>query len=144
MAKDFYWEIPCVKIAHAPHFPWRGMLLDVSRHFFTKQEVKKTLDTMALYKLNTLHWHLVDDHGWRIEIKKYPKLTSVGAGRPGVDLHPRPNSTTAYRKDGPYGGYYTQKDIREVVAYARKKLHITVVPEIQMPKGSALPSRPRR
>ena len=139
VAKDFYWEIPCVKIADAPHFPWRGMLLDVSRHFFTKQEVKKTLDTMALYKLNTLHWHLVDDHGWRIEIKKYPKLTSVGAWRPGVGFGFPTNSTTAYRKDGPYGGYYTQKDIREVVAYARK-LHITVVPEIEMP-GHSLASQ---
>ena len=135
VVKDFNWEIPGVKISDAPRFAWRGMLLDVSRHFFTKQEVEKTLDTMALYKLNTLHWHLVDDHGWRIEIKKYPKLTSVGAWRPGVGFGFPSNSTTAYRKDGLYGGYYTQKDIREVVAYAQK-LHISIVPEIEMPGHS--------
>jgi hexosaminidase len=133
--KDFDCEIPCVKISDAPRFPWRGLMLDVSRHFFTKQEVKEILNVMALHKLNTFHWHLVDDHGWRIEIKKYPKLTSVGAWRPSVGFGLPTNSTTAYRKDGCYGGFYTQKDIREVVAYAQK-LHITIVPEIEMPGHS--------
>jgi hexosaminidase len=132
---DFNWEIPCVKITDAPRFPWRGLMVDVSRHFYTKQEVEKIMDVMALHKLNTFHWHLVDDQGWRIEIKKYPKLTSVGAWRPSVGFGLPTNSTTAYGKDGRYGGFYTQKDIREVVAYARK-LHISVVPEIEMPGHS--------
>jgi hexosaminidase len=133
--KDFNWEIPGVKISDVPRFAWRGLMLDVSRHFFTKQEVKRMLDVMALHKLNTFHWHLVDDHGWRIEIKKFPKLTSVGAWRPGVGFDLPTNATSAYRRDGSYGGFYTQKDIREVVAYAQQR-HITVVPEIEMPGHS--------
>jgi hexosaminidase len=124
-----------VKITDVPRFPWRGLMLDVSRHFYTKQEVEKLLDVMALHKLNTFHWHLVDDNGWRIEIKKYPRLTSVGAWRGGVGFGLPTNSTTAYGPDGRYGGFYTQKDIREVVAYARR-LHITIVPEIEMPGHS--------
>ena len=135
VVKNFNWEIPCVKITDAPRFPWRGLMVDVSRHFYTKQEVEKMMDVMALHKLSTFHWHLVDDQGWRIEIKKYPKLTSVGAWRAGVGFGLPTNSTTAYRKDGRYGGFYTQKDIREVVAYAQK-LHITIVPEIEMPGHS--------
>jgi hexosaminidase len=130
-------------------------MLDVSRHFYTRQEVEKILDVMALHKLNTFHWHLVDDPGWRIEIKKYPKLTSIGAWRAGVGFGLAANSTTAYSTDvlytprqrgnfvnahgyvskRRYGGFYTQKDIREVVACAQK-LHITVVPEIEMPGHS--------
>ena len=133
--KHFDWQIPCVKITDQPRFQWRGLMLDVSRHFFTKTEVKQLLEVMALHKLNTFHWHLVDDNGWRIEIKKYPKLTSVGAWRGGVGFGLATNSTTAYGKDGRYGGFYTQKDIREVVAYAQK-LHITIVPEIEMPGHS--------
>jgi hexosaminidase len=135
VVKNFDWEIPCVKITDAPRFPWRGLMLDVSRHFYTKQEAEKMMDVMALHKLNTFHWHLVDDQGWRIEIKKYPKLTSVGAWRAGVGFGLPTNSTTACRKDGRYGGFYTQKDIREVVACAQK-LHITIVPEIEMPGHS--------
>ncbi len=130
------WEIPCVEITDSPRFPWRGLMLDVSRHFFTKQEVEKLLAVMALHKLNVFHWHLVDDGGWRIEIKKYPKLTSVGAWRDGVGFGLDTNSTTAYGPDGRYGGFYTQDDIREVVAYAAAR-HITIVPEIEMP-GHAL------
>jgi hexosaminidase len=144
VVKDFNWEIPCVQITDAPRFQWRGMMLDVSRHFYNKQEVEKLLDVMALHKINTFHWHLVDDNGWRIEIKKYPKLTSVGAWRGGVGFGLETNSTTAYGKDGRYGGFYTQDDIREVVAYA-EKLHITIVPEIEMPGHSlaALASYPQ-
>ena len=144
VVKDFNWEIPCVKITDQPRFGWRGLMLDVSRHFSTKSEVKQLLDAMALHKLNTFHWHLVDDNGWRIEIKKYPKLTSVGAWRGGVGFGLETNSTTAYGKDGRYGGFYTQDDIREVVAYA-EKLHITIVPEIEMPGHSlaALASYPQ-
>lgn len=130
------WQIPCVKITDWPRFPWRGFMLDVSRHFYTKAEVEQLLDVMALRKLNTFHWHLTDDQGWRIEIKKYPKLTSVGAWRDGVGFGLDKNATTAYGADGRYGGFYTQDDIREVVAYAAK-LHITVVPEIELP-GHAL------
>ncbi len=111
-------------------------MLDVSRHFFTKQEVEQVLDLMALYRLNTFHWHLVDDQGWRIEIKKYPKLTGVGAWRDGVGFGFASNSATAYDKHGRYGGFYTQRDIREVVAYAAAR-HITVVPEIEMPGHSS-------
>jgi hexosaminidase len=130
------WAIPCVKIFDQPRFPWRGFMLDVSRHFFTVAEVKQVLDLMALYKLNTFHWHLVDDQGWRIEIKKYPKLTSVGAWRTGIGFGLDAKSATAYDKAGRYGGFYTQKQIREVVAYAAAR-QITVVPEIEMPGHSS-------
>ena len=129
------WQLPCVNITDQPRFPWRGLMLDVSRHFFNKTEVKQLLDAMAVHKLNTFHWHLVDDNGWRIEIKKYPKLTSEGAWRGGVGFGLDPASTTAYGPDGRYGGFYTQDDIREVVAYAQT-LHITIVPEIEMPGHS--------
>ncbi len=135
VAKDFNWEIPCVKIADVPRFSWRGLMLDVSRHFYSKQEVETLLDVLALHKLNRFHWHLVDDQGWRIEIKKYPKLTGIGAWRAGVGFGLPADSATAYGKDGRYGGFYTQDDIREVVAYAQK-LHITIVPEIEMPGHS--------
>ena len=107
-------------------------MLDVSRHFFTKAEVKTLLDEMAMQKLNVFHWHLTDDHGWRIEIKKYPRLTTVGAWRNGVGFDFPTNSTTAYGPDGRYGGFYTQDDIRDVVKYAAAR-HITIVPEIEMP-----------
>ncbi len=130
------WTIPCVAISDSPRFAWRGFMLDVSRHFFTKPEVEQVLDLMALYKLNTFHWHLVDDQGWRIEIKKYPKLTAVGAWRDGVGFGLASNSTTAYDKNGRYGGFYTQRDIREVVAYAAAR-QITIVPEIEMPGHSS-------
>jgi hexosaminidase len=130
------WQIPCVEITDQPRFAWRGFMLDVSRHFFTKPEVEQVLDLMALYKLNTFHWHLVDDQGWRIQIKKYPKLTEVGAWRDGVGFGLASNSATAYDKSGRYGGFYTQRDIRKVVAYATAR-HITVVPEIEMPGHSS-------
>lgn len=136
-------SVPCVSIEDYPRFRWRGLMLDVSRHFFTKDEIKQLLDAMALQKMNTFHWHLVDDNGWRIQIKKYPKLTEVGAWRHGIENGLDPKSSTAYRADGLYGGFYTQDEIREVVAYAQK-LHITVVPEIEMPghSGAALRSYP--
>jgi hexosaminidase len=129
------WAVPCVNITDQPRFGWRGLMLDVSRHFYTKPEVEKMLDVMALHKINRFHWHLVDDNGWRIEIKKYPKLTSVGAWRDGVGFGLAKDSTTAYGPDGRYGGFYPQDDIREVVAYAAK-LHITIIPEIEMPGHS--------
>jgi hexosaminidase len=137
------WQIPCVQIEDWPRFKWRGFMLDVSRHFFTKAEVETILDAMALHKLNTFHWHLTDDQGWRIEIKKYPKLTQIGAWRSGVGFKLDPKSTTNYDAAGRYGGFYTQDDIREVVKYAAAR-HITVVPEIEMPGHSmaALASYP--
>jgi hexosaminidase len=136
VVKHVNWQVPCVQIHDWPQFKWRGLMLDVSRHFFNKREVEQLLDAMALHKINTFQWHLTDDQGWRIQIKKYPKLTRVGAWRDGVGFGLASNSTTAYSPDGRYGGYYTQADIREVVAYAAAR-HITVVPEIEMP-GHAL------
>ena len=136
LATNVEWQMPCVRIEDWPRFKWRGLMLDSSRHFFTKDEIKRLLDEMALHKLNTFHWHLVDDQGWRIEIKKYPGLTQIGAWRSGVGFGLDPKSTTAYGPDGRYGGYYTQDDIREVVKYAAA-LHITIVPEIEMPGHSS-------
>jgi hexosaminidase len=126
------WLIPCVQIEDWPRFQWRGFMLDVSRHFFNKSEVKTLLDAMAMHKMNVFHWHLTDDHGWRIEIKKYPKLTLVGAWRTGGGFGFDSKTTTAYGPDGRYGGFYTQDDIRDMVKYAAAR-HITIVPEIEMP-----------
>jgi hexosaminidase len=136
---DTRWTLPGVRIVDQPRFAWRGLMLDVSRHFFNKAEVEQLLDAMALLKLNTFHWHLVDDQGWRVEIKKYPQLTQSGAWRPGIGFGLDPRASTAYAADGRYGGYYTQADIREVVAYAQARF-ITIVPEIEMPghSGAAL------
>jgi alpha-L-fucosidase len=129
------WRMPCVEIQDQPRFPWRGLMLDVSRHFYNKTQVEGLLDLLAMHKINTFHWHLVDDQGWRIEIKKYPKLTQLGAWRDGVGFGLNSAVTTNYGPDGRYGGFYTQDDIREVVAYAQA-LHITIVPEIEMPGHS--------
>ncbi|HET7624472.1 MAG TPA: family 20 glycosylhydrolase, partial [Verrucomicrobiae bacterium] len=133
--KHVKWQVPCAQIEDWPRFKWRGLMLDVARHFFNKSEVETILDAMALHKLNTFHWHLTDDQGWRIQIKKYPKLTEFGAWRSGVGFGLNPKSTTAYGPDGRYGGFYTQDDIREIVAYAAAR-HITIVPEIEMPGHS--------
>lgn len=124
------WEAPCVKIEDRPRFQWRGMMLDVCRHFIPKDEVLKFIDLLAMHKLNTFHWHLTDDQGWRIEIKKYPLLTKVGAWR-------KESRVGHENKKGgfdhtPHGGFYTQADAREVVEYARRRF-VTVVPEIEMP-----------
>jgi hexosaminidase len=126
------WVAPCVYIEDSPLFSWRGAMLDVARHFFNKQEVKQVLDAMAMHKLNTFHWHLVDDQGWRLQITNYPNLTTTGAWRNGIDYGLPPRATTATNASGQYGGYYTQADAREIVAYAQER-HITVVPEIEMP-----------
>ncbi|HLG34854.1 MAG TPA: beta-N-acetylhexosaminidase [Bacteroidia bacterium] len=127
-------KIPCCTILDYPRYSWRGMHLDVCRHFFTKNEVKKYLDLLTLYKFNIFHWHLTEDQGWRIEIKKYPLLTEIGSQRKETVIG-KPGDTAKY--DGkPYGGFYTQEDIKEIVAYAQAR-HITIVPEIEMP-GHAL------
>jgi len=117
-------EIQNVKIVDNPVFKWRGMHLDVVRHFYNKDFVKRYIDFLAMYKFNRFHWHLTDDQGWRIEIKKYPKLTEIGAWRKEFD----PNKKDSIR----YGGFYTQEDIKEIVQYASER-HITIVPEIEMP-----------
>lgn len=124
--------VAALEIEDRPRFSWRGSLLDVSRHFSPVAEVKQYLDTLALHKLNVLQWHLVDDQGWRIEIQQYPKLTSVGAWRDStVRVGDEPNLD-----DIPHGGFYTQEEIREVVAYAAERF-ITVVPEIELPGHSS-------
>ncbi len=118
------WRVPCVRVEDKPRFRWRGVHLDVCRHFFPPECVKKYLNVLAKYKINTFHWHLTEDQGWRIEIKKYPKLTEIGAWR------------RETMDDGqPHGGFYTQEEVREIVDYARKRF-ITVVPEIEMPGHS--------
>ena len=130
-------DIPCMEIVDYPRFKWRGMHLDVSRHFFGPEVIKEYLDLMASYKMNVFHWHLTDDPGWRIEIRKYPKLTSVGAWR--VDQTDRSWNDRRPAKAGEpatYGGYYTQEQIREIVKYAAER-NITIVPEIEMPGHSA-------
>ncbi len=120
-----------VSITDAPRFGWRGFMLDEGRHIFGKDEIKKVLDMMALMKMNRLHWHLTEDQGWRIEIPKYPLLTEVGANRPSTLL-----GYIGWDCDTvPYGGYYTQADIREIVAYAKDRF-IEIVPEIDIPGHS--------
>ncbi|MGZ4056075.1 MAG: beta-N-acetylhexosaminidase [Bacteroidia bacterium] len=134
-------KIPCVQITDSPRYKWRGMHLDCSRHFFTKAEVEKYIDYLAMYKFNIFHWHLVDDQGWRMEIKQYPLLTKIGSqrketiiGKPAFDKQGNPSKDDKY--DGtPYGGFYTQEDIKEIIAYAQSK-YITIVPEIEMPGHS--------
>ena len=126
------WVAPCVYIEDQPLFPWRGVMLDVARHFFNKDQVKQVLDAMAMHKLNTFHWHLVDDQAWRLEMTNYPNLTVAGAFRDGPDYGLSPKSNTETNAAGQYGGYYTQAEAREIVAYAQER-HITVVPEIEMP-----------
>ena len=128
-------EIPCVAIEDGPCLAYRGLMLDVARHFFTVEEVKRTLDLMAMHKLNVFHWHLTDDQGWRIEIRKYPELTRVGSVRKrtlvGRDPGGEYDETCRY-DETPYGGFYTQEEIREVVDYAARRF-ITVIPEIEFP-----------
>lgn len=148
VVSDITWSVPAVQITDAPRFGWRGLMLDVSRHFSTKEEVKELLDMMALYKLNKFHWHLTDDQGWRVEIKKYPLLTEKGAWRT-FNNHDRECMRLAKVQDNPdyeipaeklritqgdtlYGGFYTQNDIKEIVEYAGVR-GIDVIPEIDMP-----------
>ena len=129
------WTVPAVAIEDWPRFSWRGAHLDVSRSFMPKEFVKKYIDLLALHKLNRFHWHLTDDQGWRVEIKKYPLLTAVGAWRRQslVGVQRAYADTTQWVYDNiPHGGFYTQDDVREIVAYAQARF-ITVVPEIEMP-----------
>ena len=129
--QEDYVALPLGIVEDYPRFEWRGLHLDVSRHFFTVEEVKRYLDLMALYKFNVFHWHLTDDQGWRIEIKQFPKLTEIGAWRDStVNKHytTLPRTYTVEK----YGGFYTQEQIKEIVTYAAERF-IMVVPEIEMP-----------
>jgi len=133
--ENIKWQAPAVEITDYPRFAWRGLKLDVSRHFFTKEEVKRFIDDMVKYKYNILHFHLTDDQGWRIEIKSLPKLTEVGAwnvkkvGRFGTFSAPDPSEPRDY------GGFYTQEDIKELVQYAKERF-VNIVPEIDVPGHS--------
>jgi len=130
------WEVPCADIKDEPRFPYRGMHLDVSRHFFPKEFIFRYLDLLAMYKMNIFHWHLTDDNGWRIEIEKYPKLTDISAWRvdhEGLPWRERPAQEAG--EQATYGGFYTQNDIREIVQYAAQR-YITIIPEIEMPAHS--------
>ena len=122
------WLLPCVTILDAPRFDYRGIHLDPCRHFWTVEETKRYIDIAATYKLNRLHWHLTEDQGWRMEIKKYPKLTEVGAWRSGTCIGKDFDSNDGIR----YGGFYTQDEMREIVAYAAER-NITVIPEVDLP-----------
>ena len=126
-------RMPAVTIRDAPRFPYRGMHLDVGRHLFPVAFIKRYVDLLARYKLNTFHWHLTDDQGWRLEIRAFPRLTTVGAWRRETVVG---NQLSPYVGDGrPYGGFYTQDEVREVVAYAAAR-HVTVIPEIELPGHS--------
>lgn len=130
--KGVEWLIPCADITDKPQFAWRGLMLDVSRHWFTKEEVKKYIDELAEYKMNVFHWHLTDDQGWRLEIKSLPRLTEVGAWRA-----PRVGQWWQREPQQPgeqatYGGFYTQEDVKEVLAYAAER-YVRVIPEIDVP-----------
>ncbi|MFF8843220.1 beta-N-acetylhexosaminidase [Streptomyces sp. NPDC015127] len=126
------WEVPGTFIEDAPRFSWRGMMLDVSRHFLPKDDVLRQLDLLAAHKLNVFHFHLTDDQGWRIEIERYPRLTEIGAWRSRTKWGHR---ASPLWDEKPHGGHYTHDDIREIVAYAAAR-HITVVPEIDIPGHS--------
>ena len=128
VAKDAQVVLPPVRVNDAPRFAYRGMMLDVCRHFFSLDSVKRYIDMLALHNINRFHWHLTDDQGWRIEIKKYPQLTQIGSQRKETVI-----GRNSGKYDGiPYGGYYTQEEAREIVAYAKDR-YITVIPEFEMP-----------
>lgn len=130
-AEGMEWKVPCVRITDYPRFHWRGLLVDPARHFIPKQDLMRFIDIMALHKFNSLQIHLTDDQGWRIEIKKYPRLTQVGAWRSETLIGH--NSQKPWRFDGKrHGGFYTQDDIRQIVKHALDR-HIRIVPEIEMP-----------
>lgn len=136
--QNIRWGIPAVDIKDYPAFDWRGYMLDVSRHFFTKEQVKQVIDFMGELKLNRFHWHLADDQGWRLEIKSYPKLTEIGAWR--VDHNTTDETKSNWwgrpmqkpKEKATYGGFYTQEDVKEIIAYAKERC-IEIIPEIDMP-----------
>ncbi len=131
LGQEVKWSIPCADIEDTPKFSYRGLMLDVSRHFKSVQDIKRSIDLMAFHKLNVLHWHLTDDQGWRIEIKKYPKLTEAGGFRDKTIIGHASNRPYQWEVSR-YGGFYTQEEIKEVVAYAQERF-VTIIPEIEMP-----------
>ena len=135
LVTDVHWEIPCGIIEDRPRFPWRGLMLDCSRHFMPIEFIYKWIDLLAIHKMNIFHWHLTDDQGWRIEIKKYPKLTEIGAWRKNTLIGHALSKETHTYDDVPHGGFYTQTQIKSVVKYAAVR-NITVVPEIELPGHS--------
>ncbi|SEQ28488.1 hexosaminidase [Streptomyces sp. yr375] len=132
LSRDRAWAVPHVTIEDAPRFRWRGLMLDVARHFMPKEGVLRYLDLMAAHKLNVFHFHLTDDQGWRVEIRRHPRLTEVGSWRARTKFGHR---ASPLWDEKPHGGYYSQDDIREIVAYAAER-HIAVVPEIDVPGHS--------
>lgn len=127
------WEIPNIEIKDSPRFKWRGLMLDISRHFFDKDYIKQVIDGLAMHKMNVLHLHLVDDQGWRIEIKKYPKLTEVGGWRVDQEnLHWNARLSVKAEDKGTYGGFLTQEELKEIVKYAQSR-NVEIIPEIEMP-----------
>ena len=140
-------ELPVTTIKDEPRFPYRGLHLDVSRHFFNTDYVKKQIDLVATYKINRLHWHLTDGAGWRLEIPGYPRLTEFAAWRKAANLQDWGKYNHRFcekDEEGAYGGYYTEADVREVLEYARLR-HVTVIPEIEMPghSGEVLAAYPQ-
>jgi hexosaminidase len=129
------WNVPSVSITDYPRFTWRGLMLDVSRNFFTKEQVEEYIDQMARFKYNTFHWHLTDDNGWRIEIKSLPKLTGLGAWRVKRYGHFGDREAPKPGEKATVGGYYTQDDIREIIQYAKER-YVTIIPEIDVPGHS--------
>ena len=134
--QDMGWSVPAVEIHDRPRFEYRGMQLDVGRHFFSVEHVKSYIDYLAMHKMNRFHWHLTEDQGWRIEIKKYPKLAEVSAWRKETLIGHAGRAKSSFKFDGKrYGGYYTHDEIRDVVAYAAER-QITIIPEIELPGHS--------
>jgi hexosaminidase len=127
IAKRVKWEVPCCEIQDAPHFSYRGLMLDVGRHFMPKDFILKLIDVMSMHKQNMFHWHLTEDQGWRIEIKKYPRLTEIGSFRKESEI-----GKTGKGDGTPHGGFYTQEEVKEIVEYARKR-YVTIIPEIELP-----------
>lgn len=125
--------VPALLIEDEPRFGYRGMMLDVGRHYFPVSFIKEYIDLIAMHKMNTLHWHLTEDQGWRIEIKKYPKLTEVGAYRNGTIVGHLPGTANDQTV---HGGFYTQEEVKEIVGYAAER-HVTVIPEIELPGHSS-------
>lgn len=134
-ADDVRWILPCVEITDYPRMAWRGLMFDVARHFFTKEEVKQYIDAMVRYKYNVIHLHLTDNEGWRVEIKKYPKLTEIGAWRPKREGNFGTFDPPSPDQPNDYGGFYTQDDIRELVQYAKERF-VNILPEIDVPGHS--------
>ena len=129
--EGYEWNVPGVEIQDEPRFKWRGMMLDTARHMFPVEFIKRYIDLMAMHKLNVFHWHITEDQGWRLEIKKYPKLTQIGSQREASPIPAEPD-----KLDGkPYGGFYSQEEVKEIVSYAADRF-VTVVPEIDMPGHS--------